>query len=390
MDTLPPDRPPAPAAPPSAAPPLPAPIFQEMTFQELLAAAPPAVAWLWHGFLAPGNVTLLTSRWKAGKTTLVAALLARLGQGGTLAGLAVHPGRAAVVSEESPEQWRLRGGKFVFGDHLRWLCRPFRGKPDFPDWLALLDHLLGLHARAPLDLAVIDPLAAFLPSRAESHAGTMLEALLPLQRLTAAGVAVLLLHHPRKQAAADGQHARGSGALSGFVDVLIEMAPLARAAAADRRRKLLAFSRFEQTPRRLLIQLDEAGSDYLVLPDTDADDADLGRSLEMVRLVLGAATGKRSRPEILEDWPPELPAPKPLTLWRWLERAVEQGEVLRDGTGTRDDPFRYWLKGREEKWNDDNWSKMSAIFGEEFANELRAKQEAEEKDNRPANTDLTS
>lgn len=81
-----------------------------MTFQELLAAAPPAVAWLWHGFLAPGNVTLLTSRWKAGKTTLVAALLARLGQGGTLAGLAVHPGRAAVVSEESPEQWRRRGG----------------------------------------------------------------------------------------------------------------------------------------------------------------------------------------------------------------------------------------------------------------------------------------
>src|SRR5262245_38485074 len=45
----------------------------------LAASAPPLAAWLWQGYLAPGAVTLLTSRWKAGKTTLASVLLARLG-----------------------------------------------------------------------------------------------------------------------------------------------------------------------------------------------------------------------------------------------------------------------------------------------------------------------
>jgi len=42
----------------------------------------------------PGNITLLTSQWKSGKTTLIAVLLSRLKAGGQLAGLPVLPGRA--------------------------------------------------------------------------------------------------------------------------------------------------------------------------------------------------------------------------------------------------------------------------------------------------------
>jgi hypothetical protein len=30
--------------------------------------------WLWHGYLGPGKVTLLTSQWKSGKATLLAGL----------------------------------------------------------------------------------------------------------------------------------------------------------------------------------------------------------------------------------------------------------------------------------------------------------------------------
>jgi len=49
--------------------------------------------WVWQGYLAPGSITLLTSQWKAGKTTLLSVLLARMGDGGTLAGLPVRKGR---------------------------------------------------------------------------------------------------------------------------------------------------------------------------------------------------------------------------------------------------------------------------------------------------------
>ncbi len=61
--------------------------------------------WLWRGYLAPGQLTLPTSLWKSGKTTLLSILLARLKDGGELLGLPVRPARALVVSEESPVLW---------------------------------------------------------------------------------------------------------------------------------------------------------------------------------------------------------------------------------------------------------------------------------------------
>src|SRR5262245_8344204 len=96
------------------------------------------ISWLWQGYLATGNVTLLTSQWKSGKTTLVSILLSRLREGGVLAGLPVAPGRAAVLSEEPPSHWRQRRQKLDF-DHVLFYCQPFRGKPNAAGWQALLD-----------------------------------------------------------------------------------------------------------------------------------------------------------------------------------------------------------------------------------------------------------
>jgi hypothetical protein len=72
----------------------------------LLSAQEEVTPWLWQGYLAPGLVTLLTSQWKSGKTTLVAVLWTRLQHGGALAGLPVSPCRAIVVSEERHADWR--------------------------------------------------------------------------------------------------------------------------------------------------------------------------------------------------------------------------------------------------------------------------------------------
>ena len=134
----------------------PADLPDELWPDDLLRAGQTPTAWLWHGYLKPGTVTLLTSRWKSGKTTLLSVLLSRLASGGELAGRAVTPGKAVVVSEESPEQWAIRGRQLDFGRQVCWLCRPFRGKPTSEQWLALLDRLVELHARHGLSLAVID------------------------------------------------------------------------------------------------------------------------------------------------------------------------------------------------------------------------------------------
>jgi hypothetical protein len=69
------------------------------------------VSWLWERMLAAGNVTLLTSVWKAGKSSLLALFLAGRREGGVLLGRVVEAGASAVVSEEPAELWRRRVGR---------------------------------------------------------------------------------------------------------------------------------------------------------------------------------------------------------------------------------------------------------------------------------------
>jgi hypothetical protein len=307
-------------------------------------AAPALPAWLWHGYLAPGAVTLLTSQWKSGKTTLVALLLARRKSGGLLAGRAVTAGATAVVSEEGVGIWSQRCRKLDFGPGVALFCRPFRARPTLEQWQTLLDDLAGLRAQRGVDLVVIDPLAAFLPSE-ENLAASLLEGLLPLQQLTGLGMGVLLLHHPRKGEWRPGHMARGSGALGGYVDVLVEMDWITRGDLADRRRRLQAFSRHDETPRQLVIELNADGTDYLVHEVVEASE--FTRHWDRLRLVLEDAAAKLTRREVLAQWPEDLGRPSEVSVWRWLETAVAAGLVCREGTGGRTSPFRYWLPDRE-------------------------------------------
>src|SRR5258708_4759352 len=50
-------------------------IPQEVWDHEVTATAPQPVDWLWQGLVAQGNLILLTSQGKAGKTTLLSLLL---------------------------------------------------------------------------------------------------------------------------------------------------------------------------------------------------------------------------------------------------------------------------------------------------------------------------
>jgi len=116
----------------------------------------------------------------------------------------------------------------------------------------------------------------------------MLAALLPLRRLTAAGMSVLVNHHPRKHAGPDGQSSRGSGALLGYVDILMELHWYASPSEDSRRRRLLAWSRHEATPRQLLIELSADSRDYLVV--AAAEDEELSPLREVLWRVLGKLT----------------------------------------------------------------------------------------------------
>jgi hypothetical protein len=301
--------------------------------------------WLWYGYLGPGMITTFTSQGKSGKTTLAAILLARLKLGGQLAGLPLSAGKAIVASEESRQIWDARCRHLGIGeDHVRFLCRPFRGaRPTTAQWIAFVANLARLHRQERFDLLVIDPLAGFLPGSAETYAPAMLDFLLPLQELAEAGTAVWLLHHPARGKRPDGQAGRGTSALAGFADVLIEMSCVKRLSSTDRRRRLRAYSRKDETPR-LVIELNAAGTDY-VIHAAGADGPTIPGWPE-VQAILAGAYAKMTHHEIVTQWPEDRDPPKRSTLYRQLRAATQEGLVCCDGTGARGDPYRYWLAER--------------------------------------------
>ncbi len=298
------------------------------------------VPWVWHGYLARHALTLLTGQWKIGKTTLLAALLARLGAGGVLAGRRVEPGRAVVITEEGASLWLKRLARHGIGEAASFAFRPFVRKPLPRQWQYLLDDLADLNRRRRIDLLVIDPLAGVLPGREEASAAAMTDVLRPLRELADCGPAVLILHHPRKGLAAGGQAARGTGALPAFVDFLVEMHWAGPAAADNRRRRLAAWSRHEETPGRVLLELSADGTDYAVVEGKpDGADDEVDRVLEGL---LRATPGLTAR-ELAVRWPAGAERPRWRALVGRLRGLSDAGRLARTGGGHRYAPFRYRL-----------------------------------------------
>jgi AAA domain len=315
-----------------------------LSFDDLARAEDGPPRWVWEGFVAGGAVTLLTSRWKAGKTTLLSVLLAKMAAGGALAGRAVAAGRAVVVSEEAPMLWAERGRRLGYGRHLAFLCRPFYAKPTPAEWAALIDQLVADVVRSGPGLVVIDPLTPVLPGPDENNATSMLAGLTPLRRLTAAGAAVLLLHHPRKS---DGLPP-GSGALPGFADVLLELGGPRAGSRDDRRRRLRAVGRFPDSQADVVIELNADRTDYAVVADVDPAAESFAAGWPVLRQVLEEAGRPLTRKEVLADWPEASPPPGLTQLWQWLDRAAAAGLVERTGAGRKWEPFRYSLPGRDD------------------------------------------
>jgi hypothetical protein len=121
---------------------------------------------------------------------------------------------------------------------------------------------------------------------------------------------------------------------------------------ADRRRRLLAHSRYDQTPRQLVLEWTADGADYVAHADAAADD--FARHWDRLRMVLEDAPGKLTREQLRAEWPRDFPRPSGPSLHRWLQRAVAAGLVCRDGTGRRTDPFVYWLPDAEARRRADN------------------------------------
>jgi len=55
----------------------------------------------------------------------------------------------------------------------------------------------------------------------------------------------------------------------------------------------------------------------------------------------------------VQRWPEELARPAKTTMSRWLDQLLQQRQILREGHGTKNDPYVYLLPGMEIKWQDE-------------------------------------
>ncbi len=294
--------------------------------------------WVWKGFVARRHTTLLTGLWKSGKTTLLAYLLRDLASGGGIAG-EVEPVQVLVVSEESGSLWAQRRDGLGIGDHVRVICRPFKGRPDSERWRGFAEYLAELVRKHGYGLMVLDTLSGLWGVTDENDAAQMTGALMPLNAVTEAGAAVLLVHHPRKGDAGEGQAARGSGALPAFVDVLVELRRYNAENRDDRRRKLTAYSRFDDTPGELVLELTEDG--YRIIgTGQDASRDDRRRVIEgMLPIEAPGWTWD----EVRDHWPTNgVPKPGERTIREDLVTGAQAAQWKQAGAGVRGDPHRYY------------------------------------------------
>lgn len=247
--------------------------------------------------------------------------------------------------------WAARLSANPVGEHCELLARPFLRRPTPADWESFIDAAIDYRKAGKLDLFVVDPLITFLPGLSESHPGTLQSLLQPLQRLADMGVAVLVLHHPRKEKSEEGSSARGSGALLGMIDIGLELLMLGPGKANERRRRIVAISRRPETPRMTAYEwVSDTGPFVVVADPFDPRFEENWSKLESV--LKRRARNGGTVAQLWNEWPDDRDRPVQTTFLRWLNRGLDEKLVRRMGTGAKNDPYRYRLPNEDDEYWD--------------------------------------
>lgn len=286
--------------------------------------AEPGQPWfpLWgqEGLSGPGLVTLISGHSKvAGKSTSMSIGLRDLHR--------AHPDRKILILSEEPRtvmrdrfhRWGLDTDKL-----LVWFA-------DGTPWPTVLQRV---EATAPLDVLFVDTIRSFAGIVDENDSAKVVTAMQPLVLLARRrNIAVMAAHHLRKTEGAEGLSHAGSTALVALCDIALEL----RTDEAENRRLIKAVSRFDITPRVLMIE--KTGDNIVALGSPDK--VRLHEVAQRVLPLLPAEGPGLTREEIrdaLDD-----PRPSLEQTSRALRLLKDSGRALVAGRGRKGDPYRFCL-----------------------------------------------
>jgi replicative DNA helicase len=289
------------------------------------------VEWLVHGYAGRGNLTAIAALPKTGKSTIVAQAAASIAGGFGFLGLKVQQAPVLWLDFEQHPARTLQ----MFQD-LGALDLPIHleSSPAANCTVAQIRDYVDAHG---IGLVVLDSLAKYWRGKVEDeNDAVQVEATIaPLSELArTTNVAIWAIHHARKSGGEHGQDFRGSGALTGNVDVAISMHRPAYRDDAGTQRVLTAITRYRETPLELVVDFQDG----------------LYTALGSVAEVKGRNTETKVLAALREDeamTPDEVAEAvgcKTGTVRPALSKLYEENTVNRQGAGVRGNPWRYTKK----------------------------------------------
>jgi AAA domain-containing protein len=309
---------------------------------EALDNAPESPDWIWEGYLAPRTLTALASWPKVGKSTLAFGLMAAIEQAAPFLDRTTRSVGVALLSEEREDTLAEKQRRFGIAGRVELLMRHQVNGQSWPEIVqGAADHC----GEAESGLLIVDTWDKWTTLRGdeENSAGAVVEQLLPLLE-AARDLAVLIVTHQRKSGGRHGEAVRGSNALTGGVDIVVELERLRDDTDPDAR-VLRAESRYTATPHELVFRLDQ--DRYEACGDVAAVREQAERS------ALRDAVIALERPAEAK----ELAAAASETLDRTISEAtarrrlaalVEDGALDRVGAGKRGDPYLFLSTSQED------------------------------------------
>jgi Bifunctional DNA primase/polymerase, N-terminal/AAA domain/Primase C terminal 1 (PriCT-1) len=289
----------------------------------------PSVVWAWRGYIATGTTTLLAGRPKVGKSTFLTAVVRAVTEGEPFLERSTAKTGVVLLTEERLPTLREKLERFGLGETVTLLLRS-RLPPDY-DWPQVVQAAVAVAKKRGAGVLVVDVLDKWAKVRGEQEnaAGAMLEALAPLDRAAASGLAVVIVTHQRKAGGSHGEAVRGTNALIGGVDVVLEL-ERARGNVDPAVRILRAESRFDSAPPELALRLGDEGY------ESCGTEAMVKAEHECAQVAALLSEEPRTSAEIAEA--AELPG---ATVRRYLNELVDAEKARREGAGKRGDPYTF-------------------------------------------------